>query len=246
MSEFLRGGDVECLLANSLKNKVSAFNLIQIALHAARGMAYLHDQGLVHKDMKTANLMLDSKVDDTHRFKCKVADFGCTQLNKTSKYKPNTKHYATNDKGLEITSEMISKASSRKELNQLKSVEEFKFKRSSFDDNNATSNNNGANGANGANEDAMGGTALYLPPEVQLPNEEYEEHGDVFAFGIVLGELITGRAPYSNTGLSGDQVIFRVGTSGLRPIVPNSNDVPDVNSPLYPVYQLATQCWLPK
>ena len=62
VSEFLRGGDVECLLNNSsLKNQVSAFNLIQIALHAARGMAYLHDQGLVHKDMKTANLMLDSK-----------------------------------------------------------------------------------------------------------------------------------------------------------------------------------------
>ena len=53
---------MECLLNNSsLKNQVSAFNLIQIALHAARGMAYLHDQGLVHKDMKTANLMLDSK-----------------------------------------------------------------------------------------------------------------------------------------------------------------------------------------
>ena len=189
-------------------------------------------------------------VDDTHRFKCKVADFGCTQLNKTSKYKPNTKHHATNDKGLEITSEMISKASSRKELNQLKSVEEFKFKRSSFDDNNNNNKNNNNNRANNnddvANEDAMGGTALYLPPEVQLPNEEYEEHGDVFAFGIVLGELITGRSPYANTGLSPDQIIFRVGTSGLRPIVPNSNDVPDVNSPLYPVYQLATQCWLPK
>ena len=76
VSEFLKGGDVEHLLHDE-KNKclnISYYNRVQIAMHAARGLAYLHDQKIIHKDIKTANLMLDGPVDQSHRFRCKVRD----------------------------------------------------------------------------------------------------------------------------------------------------------------------------
>ena len=76
VSEFLKGGDVEHLLHDE-KNKclnISYYNRVQIAMHAARGLAYLHDQKIIHKDIKTANLMLDGPVDQSHRFRCKVCD----------------------------------------------------------------------------------------------------------------------------------------------------------------------------
>ena len=76
VSEFLKGGDVEHLLFDK-KNKflnISYYNRVQIAMHAARGLAYLHDQKIIHKDIKTANLMLDGPVDQSHRFRCKVRD----------------------------------------------------------------------------------------------------------------------------------------------------------------------------
>ena len=224
VSEFLRGGDVEELLHEKKTVAVSMFNRIQIAWHAARGMAYLHDQGLVHKDIKTANLMLSGHVDDSSNFTCKVADFGCSTLNKKKKIEKNE---TANNKGTILLGEMKKRATSLHELTHLASVEKSKFKGGPEKDN------------------GSGGTAIYLPPEVQLPDEEYCEHGDVFAFGIVLAELITRTPPYSNTGYSAQAVILNVGSKGLRPIKPGSNDVPAEDDPLHYMYELAKQCWLP-
>ena len=79
VSEFLEGGDVDTLLHGPGSNLISAYNLVKIARDAARGLAYLHTQGIVHKDLKPANLLLDGPVDSASRFKCKIADFGCSK-----------------------------------------------------------------------------------------------------------------------------------------------------------------------
>ena len=122
---------------------------------------------------------------------------------------------------------MKQRSASDHEFKHLSSLQETEFKGIENDDG------------------GTGGTAVYLPPEVQLAGEEYGKHSDAFAFGVILAELLTRTPPYSNTGLSAQAVILRVGNQGLRPIAPNSEDVPKINDPLREMYNLATQCWLP-
>ena len=73
----------------------------------------------------------------------------------------------------------------------------------------------------------------------------YEKHGDVFAFGIILGELITRRVPYEEHNLNPNAILLRV-ADGLRPIAPGSADVPSAGTALGDLYKLAKQCWAPQ
>mmetsp|Transcript_44487 Transcript_44487/g.115675 ORF Transcript_44487/g.115675 Transcript_44487/m.115675 type:complete len:927 (-) Transcript_44487:742-3522(-) len=62
-------------------------------------------------------------------------------------------------------------------------------------------------------------TASWAAPEV-LRQQDYSEKADVYAFGIVLWEFLTGASPYEE--LSNAQVILGVTTKGVRPPVPPS------------------------
>jgi serine/threonine protein kinase len=61
------------LLHNELVSDIPVPLRIKIAYHAAKGMHFLHSSGIVHRDLKSLNLLLDSK------WNVKVADFGLTQ-----------------------------------------------------------------------------------------------------------------------------------------------------------------------
>jgi serine/threonine protein kinase len=45
-----------------------------MAYHTAKGMHFLHSSGIVHRDLKSLNLLLDSK------WNVKVSDFGLTKF----------------------------------------------------------------------------------------------------------------------------------------------------------------------
>jgi serine/threonine protein kinase len=47
---------------------------IKMAYHAAKGMHFLHSSGIVHRDLKSLNLLLDNK------WNVKVSDFGLTKF----------------------------------------------------------------------------------------------------------------------------------------------------------------------
>ena len=57
-------------LIDSAEFAVSPANKMKIAMGLCRGMAYLHEQGFVHRDMKPGNVLV------TEQFETKVSDFG--------------------------------------------------------------------------------------------------------------------------------------------------------------------------
>lgn len=44
------------------------------------GMDYLHAAGIIHGDLKTANVMLKSTTSDSRGFTCKLGDFGLSHI----------------------------------------------------------------------------------------------------------------------------------------------------------------------
>ncbi|XP_047118079.1 raf homolog serine/threonine-protein kinase Raf [Schistocerca piceifrons] len=66
------------------------------------------------------------------------------------------------------------------------------------------------------------GSILWMAPEVIRMQEDspYSFQSDVYAFGIVLYELLAGQLPYSNIN-NKDQILFMVGRGYLRPDLNN-------------------------
>uniref|UniRef100_A0ACD5TD99 Uncharacterized protein n=1 Tax=Avena sativa TaxID=4498 RepID=A0ACD5TD99_AVESA len=72
--EYLAGGTLKQFLIKNRRRKLAFKVVIQIALDLARGLSYLHSQKIVHRDVKTENMLLDK----TRTLK--IADFGVARL----------------------------------------------------------------------------------------------------------------------------------------------------------------------
>ena len=71
VTEFLGGGSLHAMLAAGYR--LSAAQVIKVGLEAASGLAAAHRRGMVHRDVKPANLMFD----DGGRLR--IGDFGLVQ-----------------------------------------------------------------------------------------------------------------------------------------------------------------------
>lgn len=49
-------------------------------LDTASGLGYLHSIGVVHGDLKSANVLLKGASRDLRGFSCKIADFGLSRV----------------------------------------------------------------------------------------------------------------------------------------------------------------------
>ncbi|CAI5720288.1 unnamed protein product [Peronospora destructor] len=73
LSEYLNNGDVDLLLKairTEKKLHIGWYRMVQIALDAAQGIEFLQVRHIVHRDIKSSNILLD----DQHR--AKLCDFG--------------------------------------------------------------------------------------------------------------------------------------------------------------------------
>ncbi|GAB4848413.1 Serine/threonine-protein kinase sty17 [Ancistrocladus abbreviatus] len=136
-------------------------SLLRAALDVAQAMEYLHQHSIIHRDLKTANLLMDE--DGV----IKVADFGVARVQAQ-------------------TGEMTAET----------------------------------------------GTYRWMAPEV-IEHKPYNHMADVFSFGIVLWELLTGELPYSY--LTPLQAAVGVVQKGLRPAIP-ANSHPKLAD-------LLKRCW---
>ncbi|XP_052187955.1 serine/threonine-protein kinase STY13-like isoform X2 [Diospyros lotus] len=72
--EYLPGGTLKKYLIRNSRKKLAFKVVIQLALDLSRGLSYLHSKKVVHRDVKTENMLLDS-----HRT-LKIADFGVARV----------------------------------------------------------------------------------------------------------------------------------------------------------------------
>ncbi|XP_077230474.1 serine/threonine-protein kinase STY13-like [Tasmannia lanceolata] len=63
------------------------------------------------------------------------------------------------------------------------------------------------------------GTYVYMAPEV-IRCEPYDEKCDVYSFGIILNELISGQHPYIDSNYAPMKIALEVGAGNLRPTLP--------------------------
>lgn len=147
VTEFMSGGSVYDYL-HKQKGFFKFPTVLKVAIDVSKGMNYLHQHNIIHRDLKAANLLMDENG------VVKVADFGVARVRAQS--------------GV-MTAET--------------------------------------------------GTYRWMAPEV-IEHKPYDHKADVFSFGVVLWELLTGKLPYEF--LTPLQAAIGVVQKGLRPTIPKS------------------------
>jgi tRNA A-37 threonylcarbamoyl transferase component Bud32 len=123
--EFLEGFPLDAILKK--RGKLSPKDTLRMAVQIATGLQFAHERGLVHRDIKTANLFF------TRDRVVKIMDFGLAKM-----------------------VEEVRKAAT-----------------------------------------VIGGTPYYMAPEQSL-GERVDHRADLYAFGVTLFELLTGRVPFKD------------------------------------------------
>ncbi|CAK7329436.1 unnamed protein product [Dovyalis caffra] len=147
VTEFMSGGSVYDYL-HKHRGVFKLPTLLKVAIDVAKGMNYLHQNNIIHRDLKAANLLMDENE------VIKVADFGVARVKAQ-------------------TGVMTAET----------------------------------------------GTYRWMAPEV-IEHKPYDHKADVFSFGIVLWELLTGKLPYEY--LTPLQAAVGVVQKGLRPTMPKN------------------------
>jgi len=70
--EYMPGGSLHALLFGSTQRRLSFKAKVRMAHQVSEGLTYLHDLSIVHRDLKTMNIVLDNSLN------CKICDFGLT------------------------------------------------------------------------------------------------------------------------------------------------------------------------
>ncbi|MCO5583537.1 hypothetical protein L7F22_037448 [Adiantum nelumboides] len=59
--EYLAGGTLKNFLIRHIRKKPTFKAVMQLALDLSRGLSYLHSQSIIHRDVKSENMLLDRK-----------------------------------------------------------------------------------------------------------------------------------------------------------------------------------------
>uniref|UniRef100_A0A7S1T6F8 Protein kinase domain-containing protein n=1 Tax=Compsopogon caeruleus TaxID=31354 RepID=A0A7S1T6F8_9RHOD len=166
VTRFLEGGD----LYEFIKRQGSPLSLQRthrLSVGILRGVKHLHDNKVIHRDLKSPNVMLDTNCNPV------IIDLGLGSVN-------------------ESVQAQISRASRTPCLT-------------------LTRRTNGARG-----------TPLWMPPEM-ISNFEFSEKTDIFSFGIILWEMLSGETPYSDqVSLGTADQVFAFIQRGGRPTIQES------------------------
>ena len=145
VTELLTNGSIYSFL-KTRPQELTPTDRTVIAIDVARGMEYIHERNIIHRDLKSLNILLD----DNKR--ARICDFGLVRL---KSYAPMT---------------------------------------------------------------GLIGTPQWMAPEILMCSTSYNVKADVYSYGIVLWELLTGQTPYE--GIAVEKLPYLVVQENYRPIIP--------------------------
>ena len=174
---------------------------VSIGLQVALGMEHLHQRHMLHRDLKSANVVLDEQL------KAKVCDFGLARVVRPAR------QVVMHSSFTGVTRRLPERVSSEGRRNGDGLSMQVRLTETAF---------NGKLDVSGMMTRATG-TLLWMAPEVFRGDENYGPGVDVYSFGILLWELATRKTPWSE--LSSDPTeLFRdlnhALQTGARPAIP--------------------------
>jgi serine/threonine protein kinase len=231
VSEYMSGGD----LMNFIKKAASSGDYeamypwkkrVKDAMDIAEGMNFLHSQEWVHRDLKSANILIHSNG------QCKITDFGLSKsLQEISKEKQTV--YNNNMK-------------KKKEVVISVTKDDEKLLRSE-----SSSSFSTEDAYKSIEMTSFAGSAPWLAPELITKRSKDVATGgkpvDVYSFACVLYELVEGRIPWS-TASSREDIFQRV-ESGSRPtLTPIKHDNLTMHDGIgihvnKSIHRLMISCW---
>jgi hypothetical protein len=199
VTELVTGGSLEDVLHDH-ERELPWRTRVSIGLQVALGMDHLHKRQLLHRDLKSANVLLDEEL------KAKVCDFGLARV-----VKPSPKQVVVRSAFTGVT----------RLLPSADSIEIYTDGQSALSTARAVV---GIVDAKGTMTQSAG-TLLWMAPEVFRGDRHYTCAVDVYSFGIVLWELATRKTPWVDEMASDQQTFFKMFSlalqAGRRPAIPD-------------------------
>jgi serine/threonine protein kinase len=192
---------------------------VAIGLQVALGMDHLHQRFTLHRDLKSANVLLDE------HFKAKVCDFGLMRMSRPAILRVTRSSFTGTTRVLPDASGL--EMSCQRDLTAVLPAA------------NAARETDGGELGDGMTK--APGTMLWMAPEVFRGDEFYGFGVDVYSFGIVLWELATRLQPWSE--LSRNEVVFIEQLNGAlqtgqRPAIPS-----EVTTKFPRFVMVMQRCW---
>jgi serine/threonine protein kinase len=161
VTEWMAGGTLYTEIHK--QKKLNATQLTIAAFDIARGMQFLHSLNIIHRDLKSLNVLFNENG------RAHICDFG------------------------------FSRHAGGEEALMTQNV----------------------------------GTPHWMAPELLNSNTSYTSKVDVYAYGLVLWEIVSRQVPFS--GLEPAQILVQVFMNDIRPVIPDHVNVP--------LRDLIKQCW---
>jgi len=152
--EYIKGKELKDIIQSNLPKVLNLRKVLEYATQIAEGLQAAHEEGVIHRDIKSANIMI------TEKGQVKIMDFGLAKLRGSAEL---TKKHATL------------------------------------------------------------GTAAYMSPE-QARGESVDYRSDIWAFGVVLYEMLTGQLPFR--GKYEHSVLFAIMNENPEPVEIHRSDIP--------------------
>jgi serine/threonine protein kinase len=166
--EFCSGGSLRDVMSSPTWHRTPWWQRLRWALDAATGLAFLHEREIVHRDIKSPNLLLENG-------RLKVGDFGLARF---------------------FTSSV------------------------------------------GATTQKTVGSPAWMAPEVITNGTRISPPSDIFSFGVVLWEFMTGQIPWQSCNSM--HVVYQVVCNAARPPLPRL----PLPSPPAGYINLIQECWM--